>query len=125
MNIALEEKVTSSLVDGQLPCRIALKIAGECQVAPKKIEEIADKLGVRLVDCQLGCFMYTGVEESVSIEHLPQTLQEKLITSLVNDKLPCPVAFQIAEEFKVNLREIGKKADALGIRISRCQLGCF
>jgi len=56
MNIELEEKVTSSLVDGQLPCAIAFKIAKELKVSPREVGKTADKLGIRIVQCQLGCF---------------------------------------------------------------------
>jgi hypothetical protein len=52
-------------------------------------------------------------------------LEEKVISSLVNNQLPCPVAFKIAKEFKVSLQEVGETADKLGIKISSCQLGCF
>ena len=52
-------------------------------------------------------------------------LEEKIISSLVDDKLPCPVAFKIARELKVSIREVGEETDKLGIKISHCQLGCF
>ena len=52
-------------------------------------------------------------------------LEEKMKSSLVNDRLPCPVAFQISNELKVSLKEIGEAANKLGIKISGCQLGCF
>jgi len=52
-------------------------------------------------------------------------LEEKIKSSLVEGKLPCPVALRIAEELKVSPREVGKAADELGIKICHCQLGCF
>lgn len=54
-----------------------------------------------------------------------EELEKKMKSSLVNGKLPCPVAFQISKELKVSLNEIGEKANNLGIKISGCQLGCF
>lgn len=56
MDIKLEEKVTSSLVDGQLPCAVAFKIAKELKVNSREVGQTADKLGIRIVQCQLGCF---------------------------------------------------------------------
>ena len=56
MDTELEEKVTSSLVDGKLPCAVAFKIAKELKVSPQKVGETADKLGIRIAKCQLGCF---------------------------------------------------------------------
>jgi len=52
-------------------------------------------------------------------------LEEKVVSSLVDGKLSCAVAFKIAKELKVSIREVGETADKLGIRIAKCQLGCF
>ena len=52
-------------------------------------------------------------------------LEEKIKSSLVTGKLPCVVAFKIAEELKVGPREVGDTANKLSIRICNCQLGCF
>ena len=52
-------------------------------------------------------------------------LEEKLKSSLVNGRLPCPVAFKIAKDMDVSLKEIGETANKLEIKISSCQLGCF
>ena len=52
-------------------------------------------------------------------------LEGKVVSSLVDDQLPCAVAFKIARELKVSVREVGETADKLGIRIIKCQLGCF
>ena len=56
MDTELEEKVTSSLVDGKLACAVAFKIAKELKVSPQKVGETADKFGIRIAKCQLGCF---------------------------------------------------------------------
>ncbi len=39
--------------------------------------------------------------------------------------LPCAVAREIAEALGVPYSDIGAAADALGIKIKNCQLGCF
>ncbi len=52
-------------------------------------------------------------------------LEEKIRSSLVNGKLPCPVAFKVAREMKVSLKEVGETANKLSIKIAACQLGCF
>jgi len=39
--------------------------------------------------------------------------------------LSCAAAFLIAEEMGIPRSEVGRAADALGIRLSRCQLGAF
>ena len=54
-----------------------------------------------------------------------RTLEEEMRASLVNGKLPCAVAFQIARKLKVSPRQVGDTANRLNIKISSCQLGCF
>lgn len=56
MDKALEEKVVSSLVKGQLPCAVAFKIASELKLRPQDVGKAADNLGIRIIHCQLGCF---------------------------------------------------------------------
>lgn len=52
-------------------------------------------------------------------------IREKIVVSGGRGKLPCAVAFSIAEEFRVGRREIGNICNEEGISISVCQLGCF
>ena len=40
-------------------------------------------------------------------------------------KLTCQAAWQIANELKIPFLEVGRAADASGIKIIACQLGCF
>jgi hypothetical protein len=40
-------------------------------------------------------------------------------------RLTCAAAFAVAEEMGVPRSEVGRAADALGIRLSHCQLGAF
>lgn len=42
--------------NGLLPCAFARKIAEELNVSYKEIGHIADELGVRITECELGCF---------------------------------------------------------------------
>lgn len=44
---------------------------------------------------------------------------------VVDNRLTCAQAHEIEQELKVTLGEIGKVADDLGIKIAKCQLGCF
>lgn len=52
----LETKIKSSLVNGRLPCAIAFKIAKEMKVSPRDVGEAANRLSVKISNCQLGCF---------------------------------------------------------------------
>ena len=41
------------------------------------------------------------------------------------DRIPCAVCFQIAEEYGIPKRELGKLLNELGIKVMQCQLGLF
>ena len=56
MDAELEEKIKSSLVEGKLPCAVAFKIARELKVSPREVSEEANKLSIKIGNCQLGCF---------------------------------------------------------------------
>jgi hypothetical protein len=45
--------------------------------------------------------------------------------SLKDGYLPCPAAWVLADEAKVPRIVIGSIADGLGVRVVKCQLGCF
>jgi hypothetical protein len=39
-----------------LTCAQALELARTMQVEPPRIREACDRLGIKIMDCQLGCF---------------------------------------------------------------------
>ena len=52
-------------------------------------------------------------------------IEQKIRESLVEGRLPCAIAFKIAEELNVAPPSVKDVTDKLGIKISACQLGCF
>ena len=53
---ALAGEIRRRASDGQLPCAAALKLADDLGVPRRDVGEAANALGVKIVDCQLGCF---------------------------------------------------------------------
>ncbi len=53
---ALEEEIQASLMDGKLPCAAAFKIAEKLKANRREIGAAANKLGIKISSCQLGCF---------------------------------------------------------------------
>lgn len=52
-------------------------------------------------------------------------IQDKILNSIKGSELPCAVAFSIAGELGVAAGEVGKTADLLDLRLTKCQLGLF
>ncbi len=52
-------------------------------------------------------------------------LLERVRQSLVEGTLPCAVAHKLAQDLGVGVPDVGWAADAVKVRITKCQLGCF
>ena len=55
-NRALEKELEASLVNGRLSCAVAFKIAKKLKVTPRQVGNTANKLNIKIINCQLGCF---------------------------------------------------------------------
>ncbi len=52
-------------------------------------------------------------------------LEEAVQNALIDGRLPCAKAFQIAKELNITKSDVGETCNRSRIKISRCQLGCF
>ncbi len=52
-------------------------------------------------------------------------IERRLQGAARENRIPCATALAIAKSLGVDPGAVGKAANALNIRISRCQLGCF
>jgi len=50
------EAVRQAAAGRRLPCAAALAVAARLGVEPRVVGETANALGIKIVDCQLGCF---------------------------------------------------------------------
>lgn len=58
-------------------------------------------------------------------EEIPANLREALLAAAVDGKLACAKGHKLAEQLNISVTLVGQAADALGLRIVTCQLGCF
>lgn len=118
--------VTKRSKDGQLPCARAFQAAEELGVAPAKIGEYADAMGLKLVKCQLGLYGYTPDKKIVKKrEPVEPELQSAIESGLADGALPCAVAWQIADRMHLKKMDVSGACETLGIKIKPCQLGAF
>jgi hypothetical protein len=52
----LEEKVKEASENGKLSCSRAFKIAEETEADIGEIGKVANRLDIKIIGCQLGCF---------------------------------------------------------------------
>jgi len=124
----LERAIRPALVDDKLPCAQAFAVAVEQRVAPMKIGEEATRLGIRISRCQLGLFGYEEQGEKRVVQptaSVSTSLREAIQARLVEGRLPCRAAWEIAEEHDLPKLQVANTVEGLKLRISACQLGCF
>lgn len=56
---------------------------------------------------------------------MSKEIEAEITASLVDGKLPCAVAFQIAKKLGVAPKAVGDTANEIDVKIATCQLGCF
>ena len=56
MNEKLRLEIMKKAVDSKLPCADARKIAEDLGIPYAEVGAAADELGVKIKNCQLGCF---------------------------------------------------------------------
>jgi len=56
MNEKVKKEIKRKAVNGKLPCMTARMIAEELGVPYETVGKAADKLKVKIINCQLGCF---------------------------------------------------------------------
>ncbi|RJQ55165.1 MAG: hypothetical protein C4521_03040 [Actinobacteria bacterium] len=55
-NVRIDEAVRKAADDNRISCTVARGIAGELEVPVCDVGEAADRLGVKIYGCELGCF---------------------------------------------------------------------
>ncbi len=122
----LEDTVKASLKDGYLPCAVAFKIAKEAQVPKVAVGEMTDRLGIRVTNCQIGCFKVDKtIHDSSACEGLDDGIVSKLNALKKNNELTCAKVFDLAQQLKSAPMAIANAANLRDLKIHNCQLGCF
>ena len=124
----LEGAIRAALVEEKLSCAQAFVVTAKQRVEPIQVGQEASRLGLRINRCQLGLFGYDeqGEKRIVKAEaSVTESLKEAIQAKLVEGRLPCRAAWEIAEEHGLSKLEVANAVEGLKLRISDCQLGCF
>lgn len=123
---ALEERVKAGLQQGYLPCPTAFGIARKLGVSLTAVGDAADRLGVRISNCQLGCFKVDkNLHEDLSTKTIKQKAIEAVAGFTAENPLTCLGAFQLAKRIGVKPIDVADAANARHVKIHSCQLGCW
>jgi hypothetical protein len=130
----MDERIGQAILDrleyGLLPCSQAHAIAQALDVDPLAVGLAANEIDIRISRCQLGLFGYGPKSEGKhkivhAMEVVPERLAARLRAEADGNGLPCRAIWQVADELGFLRIEASSAVEAMGLRVSRCQLGCF
>jgi hypothetical protein len=129
-DIKIDERISpelsKSVREGEVVCADAWRIATELGVPMSEIGVGMDLMEIRIKRCMLGLFGYPEgkvvIRPATAIS--PQ-LEADIQASLVNGRLPCKTAWDIADRLKISKLEVSSACEAMKIKIKPCQLGAF
>ena len=126
MDPAVKQEVVDKSKNNEIACAVAFQIAEGLKATPADVGKGIDLQDIRLVKCQLGLFGYSPVKKAVKPKS-PQSpdLEEAIRVALVEKKLSCRAAWDIAQRFDVPKMAVSAACEALEIKIKPCQLGAF
>jgi len=125
----LKNVIKSSLRGGYMPCPLGWQIAREEGVPRVAIGEIVDKLGSRVTECQVGCFKVDKTPFDTWDTENAKRLDGEVVLEIKRlgseNKLTCEAVFDIVKKYKLKPMDVSHEINALGFKITVCQLGCF
>lgn len=130
----MEEQILQAmqdhLKDGKLPCNQAHAIAQRLHADPLTVGMAANQARIRISRCQLGLFGYgPKVEGKHKIVHpmdeVPERLAARLRAQAEGDSITCTAVWEVADGLGYPRLEASSAVEAMGLKVSRCQLGCF
>ena len=126
MDPIITQKITEKAKNSEISCAVAFQIAEELNVTPADIGKGVDLLNVRLIKCQLGLFGYGPGKKAVKPKSPEnQELENAIRVALVDTKLACRDAWDIAQRLSIPKMAVSAACEALDIKIKPCQLGAF
>jgi len=122
----IQEEILKRIKDNTIACAVAFDIAKTLNVSPDRVGLTADLMDIKLVKCQLGLFGYPPKNKIVgSADDIEPELSDAIRRGLVDGRLPCRNAWEIADRLGVPRMTVSGTCEAMGIKIKPCQLGAF
>ncbi len=122
----IAKKLKEKINNGRISCADAHAVAAALKVPPRNAGITIDLLEAHIVDCELGLFG-SGVQqpESELSAEAEKLLRQAVTAALVQGRLPCAAAWEIAERLGIAKIAVKLAGDRMSIKINRCQLGTF
>jgi hypothetical protein len=126
VNPEIAEAVQKKASKGEISCAAASGIAKDLVIPPQEVGFTIDALEISIVKCQMGLYGYRPERRALKpAEAVEKDLETALRGALLNGRIPCATAWDIAARFGLAKMEVASACEALKIKISSCQLGAF
>lgn len=138
MDPSIKQAMQERLKDGKLPCNQAFAIAQNLNVDPLQVGLAANESGIRISLCQLGLFGYGPKAEGKhkivqAMDQVPEHLAARFRAEAEADRqspatdegITCAAIWRAADGLGYPRIKAASAVEAMGLRVSRCQLGCF
>ena len=128
LNAAVKDEITKSMKNGAIFCDDAFRIADKLNITSEKVGITADLMDCKLTGCQLGLFglqSQNKASEMLLPELKKNDLKKKIMSELIDSRLTCKKAWEIASQHRVCKITVTELCDEMKIKITRCQLGAF
>ncbi len=125
------QRILERTVEGFLACADAHALAQELGLSPRALGKIVNaRTDVRFDRCQLGLFGYGPKAEGKSkivlkAQNLPEEIVQAIQERTKDGRISCLALWEIAERFRYPRLGIANIAEALELKVTPCQLGCF
>jgi len=125
-NPEIKNKIETRSKNNEIPCAVAFEIVEDIGVLPAEVGKNIDLMNYKLVKCQLGLFGYKPDKKMVTPQDTTnQDVKNAIQKALVDERLACKSAWEIAARFQVPKLTISGITEAMGVKIKPCQLGAF
>ncbi len=125
-NTAIKVEIEKRGEHQKLSCAVAFSIVESLGVTPAEVGKTADLIDFELITCQLGLFGYSPNKKAVKPkESTQQSLKDAISAALIDGKLPCKAAWDLADRFNVPKMIVSGICETMNIKVKPCQLGAF
>ncbi len=117
--------------DGQVACEDAHAIAEEMGISPLEVGKAVNRAtSLRFYRCQLGVFGYGSKAEGkhrivLPAANVPPEIETAVLELSWNGNIACADVWALADRFRYPRLGMANIIEAMGLKLRRCQIGCF
>jgi len=127
----ITKAVLAKAENGLIACADAHAVAEALGVTPLQVGKVVNKATeLRFYRCQVGVFGYGPKPEGkhkvvLAAEWVPPEIEAAINERVKDKRISCLDLWKLAQKTKYPRLAMANIAEAMGLKITPCQLGCF